>query len=77
MFKNPINNWADLADAVANPEQLPELPPKPTPPPSRIIAEGGSAEFCEECGSSIKKSWFGKAKGCIQPLCDNYYLDQE
>ena len=46
--------------------------PLPSPPPCRILKEG-SLGICDKCGSSLKKTWFGKVLGCIQPKCSNYY----
>lgn len=50
-------------------------PAPPTPPPSRIIREGGSTCRCDICGSSMKRAWFGLGRllGCIQPKCWNYH----
>jgi hypothetical protein len=48
---------------------------KPTPPPGRIIREGGSIAQCRICGSSMKRAWFGFGRllGCIQPKCWNFH----
>jgi len=50
---------------------------KPKEPILRIIREG-SVGLCKKCGSSLEYKWdfifqFGEL-GCIQPLCENYYL---
>lgn len=47
----------------------------PIPPPCRIIREGGCSGFCDICGSSLKRSWFGLGKviGCLQPKCWNWH----
>jgi len=46
--------------------------PPPSPPPIRILKEG-SLGICDKCGSSLKKTWFGKTLGCVQQKCSNYY----
>ena len=46
---------------------------KPKCPPGRIITEGFSTGFCSQCGSTIKRNWYFKNIGCIQPECENYY----
>jgi hypothetical protein len=50
------------------------IPERPTPPPCRLIKEGG-VDFCKTCGSTQKRAWFGLGRvlGCIQPKCWNYY----
>jgi len=52
---------------------------KPKPPLSRILEEG-IYEYCNKCGSTLKRKFnlplfirFGKVLGCIQPKCENYY----
>lgn len=45
----------------------------PPPPQSRIIKEG-SLPNCPVCHSSMKRVW-GKITGCINPECENYYLN--
>lgn len=50
-------------------------PQPPIPPPCRIIREGGCAGFCDICGSSLKRRWFGLGAiiGCLQPKCWNWH----
>jgi len=47
--------------------------PKPRCPPGSIVIEG-SFFVCAKCKSSVKRNWFFKIVGCIQPECPNYYL---
>lgn len=51
------------------------IPKPPIPPPCRIIREGGGACFCDICGSSLKRRWFGLGAviGCLQPKCWNWH----
>jgi hypothetical protein len=46
----------------------------PEPPLIRRVTDG-SISRCPKCQSSMKISLnpFKKSKGCIQPICDNYY----
>lgn len=50
-------------------------------PLSRIIQEGTFGD-CPKCHSTTKKKYdlllfsFGENIGCIQPECDNYYLNK-
>jgi len=44
---------------------------KPNPPLGRLLREGGTG-VCPLCKSSLKPFYIFK-KGCIQPLCDNYW----
>lgn len=30
-------------------------------------------KFCKICKSSLKLKFFGRTRGCIQPLCENYW----
>jgi hypothetical protein len=80
-FNSPIDSWSDLADTVAGKQNenptLNQHPAPPSAPLNRIIEEGNTNRPCDKCGSSIRKSWFGKAKGCIQPMCENFYLEQD
>jgi len=46
---------------------------KPKPPIGRFIREGDLREKCVFCNSSIKRSFFGKKFGCIQPECGYYW----
>jgi ssDNA-binding Zn-finger/Zn-ribbon topoisomerase 1 len=50
------------------------IPPKPTPPLSRIVKEG-TYGTCPKCKSTEIKRFvfFGTSIGCIQPECENYY----
>lgn len=48
---------------------------KPQPPLTRVLRDDLSPE-CPICHSSVKRSFFGKIKGCIQPDCINYYKNK-
>lgn len=52
-----------------------KIPSKPKPPVCRIIKEG-TIGTCPKCHSTEKRrfGFFGKKIGCIQPLCENYWL---
>ena len=51
------------------------IPEPPERPIGRVVTEGTHGS-CPKCGSTEKKMWgfFGKKIGCIQSLCENYYL---
>ena len=44
----------------------------PFGPPNRILKVGARGT-CDDCGSSLKRTFWGKVVGCIQPKCENYY----
>ena len=68
----------DLSKGLSVTKQVPKWPVP------RLIADNSfPGILCEECGSSLKwNSIFGSMfgwggnKGCIQPLCSNYYLKE-
>lgn len=60
------------------------VPKPPAPPLTRILREGGchlfrGPEYCEKCGSSVQREWFGFGKiiGCIQPKCSEYIAHKQ
>jgi len=48
----------------------------PKPPLCRIVKEDES-KICHLCKSSVKRNFFRKIIGCIQPECENYYLNNK
>ena len=40
-----------------------------------VIRDTDACKLCPKCGSSLRLHWrfWQKNKGCIQPLCENYW----
>jgi len=56
-------------------EEEVSFPDNPKRPLRRIITESMfDFGFCDFCGSSLKSRFiFFGSRGCVQPLCENYY----
>ncbi len=46
---------------------------KPKGPIGSLIKDGDRREKCNECGSSLKRKFFGGVIGCLHPECKNYW----
>lgn len=56
----------------------PKPPPPPKPPLCRYLYEFDMGPFCPKCESSLVKRWFfWRRGGCINPECENYYGRRE
>lgn len=47
---------------------------KPKLGPNSLVGEGDLKEKCEDCGSSLKRTIFGKILGCYQPECKSHFI---